>query len=75
MFIIAVVQHIKIGDLSGVPGMSMDGDVGDDGEAEDEPPYPDGTEGFAILSREEERILVRDSSASFAGSWHSFFPN
>ena len=74
MFIVSVVQHIKIGDLSiqqgGVPLSSapvedmMDVDGQQDGSR-----LPDGTEigETPTLSREEEQTLARDSTAGFAG--------
>lgn len=65
MFIVAAVQHIKIGDLtahtSGMSYSSEDDDMNmhvdqDYGKDSDTP----------VLSKEEERSLVRDSTASFA---------
>lgn len=68
MFIVAVVQHIKIGDLS---------QQGDMSHSSDEAGYTtmdvdDSQEGPQIgdtprLSRFEEYSLVRDSTAGFAG--------
>jgi proteasome activator subunit 4 len=71
MFIVSVVQHIKIGDLS-QSGLSFAGDgvPGDDMmDVDDVDHLPDGTEvgDEPRLSRSEERSLVRDSTASFAG--------
>lgn len=73
MFIVAAVQHIKIGDLtahtSGMSYSSEDDDMNmhvdqDYGKDSDTP----------VLSKEEERSLVRDSTASFAGDFSfSFF--
>ncbi|TFK76811.1 hypothetical protein BDN72DRAFT_829977 [Pluteus cervinus] len=78
MFVISAIQHIKIGDLSTSPsGISHPGDQGmemmttDDGGDR----IPDGTElGSGVtLSLEEERVLVRDSTASFADWVTSLF--
>ncbi|KAF9474298.1 hypothetical protein BDN70DRAFT_884955 [Pholiota conissans] len=70
MFIVSVVQHIKIGDLS-QSGLSLssDGGPGDDMmDVDDTDHLPDGTEigDEPRLNRAEERSLVRDSTASFA---------
>jgi len=72
MFITAVVQAgIKIGDLTHHVGLALASDApGDEMMAVDEEdiPIPEGTEpGGPTLSREEERALVRDSTAGFAG--------
>ena len=70
MFIVAVVQHIKIGDLS-QSGMSFSGDEPEDMMEVDEIDHlPQGIEiGSQVrLSKAEERSLVRDSTASFAGT-------
>jgi len=70
MFIVGVVQNIRIGDLSihqsGMPltedGPQMDVD-------QDHTQLPSGTEsGMPALSKDEERALVRDSTAAFAGA-------
>lgn len=72
MFIVSVIQHIKIGDLSmHHSGVAFTGDtpgdeimdIDDTGDR-----LPDGTEPgeTPTLSREEERSLVRDSTAGFA---------
>lgn len=69
MFIVAVVQHIKIGDLSLHPGASM-GDIPDDALMDvDRTDFPEGTDigDTPVLSKEDERALVRDNTASFAG--------
>jgi len=74
MFIVAVVQHIKIGDLS-QGGISLSGDEpGYEMDVDDVDRLPDGTEiGDAPrLSKSEERSLVRDSTASFAGKFFTF---
>lgn len=72
LFIVSVVQHIKIGDLSGSHGGGFNPLVGD-GPAEgmmdvDTDEIPQGTEPGDVptFSREEERSLVRDSTANFA---------
>lgn len=74
MFIVSVVQHMKIGDLSiqqgGIPLSSGAAeDMMDVDNQEDNTRLPDGTDvGEApTLSREEERALARDSTAGFAG--------
>lgn len=73
MFIVAAVQAgIKIGDLTNQVGMPY----GSDGEGmiiDDEMlGVPGGVEpGEPALSREDERALVRDSSAAFAGAYSS----
>jgi proteasome activator subunit 4 len=73
MFITAIVQAgIKIGDLTHHVGLALASDApGDEMMAVDEEdiPIPEGTEpGGPMLSREEERALVRDSTAGFAGT-------
>jgi proteasome activator subunit 4 len=67
MFISAIVQHMKIGDLS-QSGMSFSGDEPE--ETMDVDHIPEGTEigSEPRLNKEEERSLVRDSTASFAGT-------
>ncbi|KAF9535499.1 hypothetical protein CPB83DRAFT_841859 [Crepidotus variabilis] len=69
MFIVSVVQHIKIGDLSQA-GMSFSGDEPPDEsmDYEDTDHLPEGTDLGALprLSKAEERALVRDSTAGFA---------
>jgi len=70
MFIVAVVQHIKIGDLS-QSGMSFSGDEpGEMMDVDKTDHLPEGTEigSQSQLSRAEERSLVRDSTAGFAGT-------
>lgn len=76
MFIVSVLQHIKISDLSiqqgGIPlsGGQAEGMMNIGGY--DDSPLPSGTGETPILSREEERALARDSTASFSGeclSW------
>ena len=72
MFIAAIVQAgIKIGDLTHHVGLPLASDApGDEMMAVDEEDItiPEGTEpGGPTLSREDERALVRDSTAGFAG--------
>ena len=75
MFIIAVVQNIKIGDLSSTQsGLPFSSDApGESMDVDEEIRLPDGTEIGAppTLSKAEERTLVRESTAGFAGA---FFP-
>ncbi|KAL1690120.1 hypothetical protein GGG16DRAFT_125867 [Schizophyllum commune] len=72
LFIVSVVQHIKIGDLSGQHSGSVNPLVGDgpaDGMMDvDIVELPEGTEpgDTPSFSLEEERSLVRDSTANFA---------
>lgn len=73
MFITAIVQAgIKIGDLTHHAGLALASDApGDEMMAIDEEDItiPEGTEpGGHRLTREEERALVRDSTAGFAGT-------
>ncbi|KAJ6501707.1 hypothetical protein C8R47DRAFT_1108448 [Mycena vitilis] len=74
-FIVAAIQHVRIGDLSqhvsGLPEEMMEVDATDP----DATPFPTGTELGAtpVLSRDEERTLVRDSTASFADWVTSLF--
>jgi len=74
MFIIAVVQNIKIGDLSSTQsGLSFSSDApGESMDVNDEIRLPDGTELGAspTLSKAEERTLVRESTAGFAGAFY-----
>ncbi|TFK41322.1 hypothetical protein BDQ12DRAFT_768249 [Crucibulum laeve] len=75
MFIVATIQHLKIGDLS-QSRMDLSGDPGEDMDVDE--PYdhlPDGTDmgDTPRLSREDERALVRDSTASFADWVTSLF--
>ncbi|KAJ6574754.1 hypothetical protein B0H19DRAFT_932973 [Mycena capillaripes] len=77
-FIVAAIQHVRIGDLSlhasGLPAFDeemMDVDTTD----ADAAPFPTGTEfgDTPMLSKDEERTLVRDSTASFADWVTSLF--
>lgn len=72
MFITSIVQAgVKIGDLTHHTGLPLSSDApGDEMMAFDEEDItiPEGTEpGGHRLSREEERALVRDNTAGFAG--------
>lgn len=65
MFIVAAVQHIKIGDLTLHPSGIMESS-----DDEDEPTEADEIfiqSEVPKLSRADERSLARDSTASFAG--------
>lgn len=74
MFIVSVIQHIKIADLS-QSGLSLSADgPGDDMmDIHDVDHIPDGTDlgDTPRLSRAEERSLARDSTAGFAGTYNS----
>jgi hypothetical protein len=76
MFIIAVVQNIKIGDLSSTQsGLSLSSDApGESMDVDEVIRLPDGTELGASpsLSKAEERTLVRESTAGFAGAYQLF---
>lgn len=70
MFIVAVVQHIMIGDLSqGGVSLSDDDPEYFASSADDTDHLPEGTElgDTPQLSRSEEYSLVRDSTSTFAG--------
>lgn len=71
MFIVSVVQHMKIGDLSiqqgGVPLAGTPAEEMMDVDGQDNTLLPSGTGETPVLSREEERALARDSTAGFAG--------
>jgi proteasome activator subunit 4 len=74
MFIIAVVQNIKIGDLSSTQsGLSFSSDAPGESMDVDEIRLPDGIEPGALptLSKAEERTLVRESTAGFAGAYQT----
>jgi proteasome activator subunit 4 len=75
MFIVAAVQAgVKIGDLSHQAGQPFSSDAPGEEMALDEQfvSVPEGVErGAPALSREEERALVRDSTAGFAGKFKS----
>lgn len=70
MFIVSVIQHIKIGDLSMSQSGAALGDVPpEEMDIDQEYELPDGTDigDTPALSRADERSLVRDSTAGFAG--------
>ena len=71
MFIVSVVQHMKIGDLSvqqgGVPLSSTTAEEMMEIDGGNDAPLPAGSGETPVLSREEERSLARDSTANFAG--------
>ncbi|KAJ3807112.1 hypothetical protein F5876DRAFT_90743 [Lentinula aff. lateritia] len=69
MFIVAAVQHIKLGDLSiHQSGIPLTDDAGPmEIDDDDDTQLPAGVEtGMPALSRSEERALTRDSTAGFA---------
>jgi proteasome activator subunit 4 len=76
MFISAVVQNLKIGDLSSTQsGLSFSNDVpGENTDVDDGIHLLDGTEhrAYPTLSKAEERVLARESTAGFAGTCRSF---
>jgi proteasome activator subunit 4 len=69
-FISAIAQNMKMGDLSstqsGVP-LSSDEPPDSGMDADTNIHMPDGSEA-PVLSREDERILVRESTVGFAGT-------
>jgi proteasome activator subunit 4 len=73
LFIVSAIQHVEVGDLSmHHSGFALSGDApGEDlMELDTEDIYlPEGVEmsPFIALSRQEERTLVRESTAGFAG--------
>lgn len=71
MFIVSITQHIKLGDLSMHHGAPLADDVPSEElmDVDDRNHLPDGTENPAILSKEEERALTRESTAGFAGEF------
>jgi proteasome activator subunit 4 len=75
MFIIAVVQNIKIGDLSSTQsGLSFSSDApGESMDVDEWLPLSNGTElgAYPSLSKAEERTLVRESTAGFAGAHYT----
>ncbi|THV06075.1 hypothetical protein K435DRAFT_712109 [Dendrothele bispora CBS 962.96] len=76
MFIVAVLQNIKVGDLSiHQSGQPLTEDFGDNMDVDqDTTQLPAGTEaGMPALSRNDERALVRDSTAAFADWVTSLF--
>jgi proteasome activator subunit 4 len=73
MFIVAAIQHIKIGDLSmRQSGFSLSSDAPAEDMMDtsgDYEQFPHGAEvgHFPIFSKDQERTLTRDSTAGFAG--------
>jgi len=70
MFIVAVLQNIKVGDLSiHQSGQPLTEDFAENMVVdEDNTQLPGGTEaGMPALSRSDERAIVRESTAAFAG--------
>jgi proteasome activator subunit 4 len=69
MFIVSVAQLIKIGDLSmEQSGLTLADDPPDVGmEVDEADRLPEGREDDVGVSKEEERILVRESTAAFSG--------
>lgn len=69
MFIVSTVQHIKLGDLSiHQSGAPLVDDAGPMDVDDDPTQLPAGVEaGMPTLSKSEERALVRDNTAGFAG--------
>jgi proteasome activator subunit 4 len=78
MFIVAAIQHVKIGDLSmHQSGFSLSSDAPAENimdTSDDYEQLPNGAEvgHFPIFSKEQERTLTRDSTAGFAGGY--YFP-
>lgn len=78
-FIVSVIQHVKIGDISmHQSGFALSGDAPSEDLMEpdnDETRLPEGfgMSPFVALSREEENALVRESTSGFAGTWSIFF--
>jgi proteasome activator subunit 4 len=68
MFIVAAVQHIKIGDLTANPSGLLYSS--EDNEMQVDRDYGQDSVLIPVLSKEEERSLVRDSTASFAGDFY-----
>ncbi|KAI0961210.1 hypothetical protein AcV7_000369 [Taiwanofungus camphoratus] len=80
MFIVSVVQYVKIGDLSShQTAVHISSDAPAEGimdvDASNESRLPDGTDigGAPVLSREEERALTRESTVAFADWVTSLF--
>ena len=73
MFIVAALQNVKIADLTQTGRTSasvvVSDDIGDVAMTDADERLPDGVEGGPeqVLDRTEERALVRDSTAGFAG--------
>lgn len=74
MFLVAALQYVKIADLTqhgqGSGAVAVGESLGDVIMSDDGERLPDGIEADREgLSREEERILVRESTARFSGSF------
>jgi proteasome activator subunit 4 len=67
MFIVAAIQHVKVGDLTLHSSSLSYASDDDDDMCFDQSHIQDYGVDAPTLSREEERSLVRDSTASFAG--------
>ncbi|KAJ7462735.1 armadillo-type protein [Mycena galericulata] len=75
-FIVAAIQHVRIGDLSThTSGLPAFDDEMMDVDGTDGTPFPSGTElgDVPAFGKDEERALVRDSTASFADWVTSLF--
>jgi proteasome activator subunit 4 len=74
MFIVAAIQHVKIGDLTKhQSSFSLSNDAPAESVMDtsgDYDPLPDGPEvgHFPIFSKDQERNLARESTAGFAGA-------
>jgi proteasome activator subunit 4 len=71
MFIVAAVQHMKIGDLSiHRSGLPLSSDISAEENIDGDYRFPAGTEmgDSSALSKNDERALARDSTAGFAGN-------
>jgi len=67
MFVVSIVQHIKIDDLTRYP-LPPTSEEGEDVDTPDEPVLEvSGAFVQPRLSREEERTMTRESTAGFAG--------
>lgn len=67
MFIVSVVQHIKLGDLTKFSsGISYSNDTNAIMENDFDERQATDTD-VPLLSKEESRSIVRDTTASFAG--------
>lgn len=68
MFIVAAVQHIKIGDLSMLPSdLTYSSDNEDQMDTDDGYSSESTDRDTPKINREDERSLLRDSTAAFAG--------
>ena len=72
MFIVAALQNVKIADLTKTSGAAArPEDMGDIAMLDPDQRLPDGTEGGPeqVFDRAEEHVLVRESTAGFAGEF------